>query len=55
MSKLHETNNEFYLDILEEEEERIINRLSENLNGKDKYLFFRYVAVRDIIQEIKIV
>lgn len=53
MRKVHETNTGFYLDILEDEEERLISSLSDKLGEEDKYLFFRYIAVRDIMQEIK--
>ncbi|OSA95598.1 UNVERIFIED_ORG: hypothetical protein B2H98_10750 [Clostridium botulinum] len=53
MRKLHETNSGFYLDVLEDEEERLIDKLSDSLAGEDKYLFFRYVAVRDIMNKIK--
>ncbi|WP_252232741.1 MULTISPECIES: hypothetical protein [Clostridium] len=53
MRKLHETNSGFYLDVLEDEEERLIDKLSDILVGEDRYLFFRYVAVRDIMHEIK--
>lgn len=53
MRKLHETNDGFHLEILEDEEERLIGKLSDHLVGEDKYLFFRYVAVRDIMNKIK--
>ncbi|MGN2368967.1 hypothetical protein ACTFJW_02775 [Clostridium cagae] len=53
MRKLHETNSGFYLDVLEDEEERLIDKLSDSLVGEDRYLFFRYVAVRDIMNKIK--
>lgn len=52
--KVHETNTGFYMDILEDEEERLISKLSDRLGEEEKYLFFRYIAVRDIMEKIKI-
>lgn len=51
--KLHEDNEGYLKDILEDEEERLIKKISDRLSIEDKYLFFRYMALRDIIQEIK--
>ena len=49
----YKTNNEYLIDILEDEEERLIAQITENLPDKIRYLFYRYIAVKDTIEEIK--
>jgi len=51
MKDLHDTNSGYLKDILDEEEERLVSALSHKLSGDDKYLFFRYIALRDIMQK----
>lgn len=55
MKELHETNSGYLKDILDDEEERLVSVLSDKLSSDDKYLFFRYVALRDIMQKIRTV
>ena len=53
MEKLYETDNDYILDILEEEEERLMDVLIEMLPQKVRYLFFRYLAVRNMKEKLK--
>lgn len=53
MKKLHETNKGYYLDILEEEEERVLIKVFDMLNTEGKYWFSRYIATRDLMDELK--
>ncbi|MBN7576043.1 hypothetical protein C1H57_12360 [Clostridium sp. 2-1] len=50
---IYKTNNEYILDVLEEEEERLLDILGSILIGEDKYLFYRYISIRDTIDDIK--
>ena len=51
--KIYKTKNDYILDILEDEEERLIDKLGEILSDETKYLFYRYISVRDSIDDIK--
>ncbi|WP_164468668.1 hypothetical protein [Clostridium botulinum] len=51
--KLYETDNDYILDVLEDEKERLMNKLIDVLPEKMRYLFFRYLAVKDKIGELK--
>lgn len=51
--KLYETDNDYILDVLEEEEERLMSKLIEVLPEKTRYLFFRYLAVKNKVEKIK--
>lgn len=53
MEKLYETDNDYILDILEEEEERLMDALIEMLPQKVRYLFFRYLAVKNMKEKLK--
>jgi len=53
-NKIYETDNDYILDILEEEEERLINKLAGTLSEENKYLFYRYISARDTIESIKL-
>jgi hypothetical protein len=56
-TRIYETNNDYILDVLEDEEEKLIDKLGEILTKESKYLFYRYMAVRqqiDCIKSIKI-
>jgi hypothetical protein len=53
MKKTYETDNDYILEVLEDEEERLINKLIDRLPEKTRYLFFRYLAVRDAIEKVK--
>lgn len=54
-SKTYKTNEEYILDVLEDEEERLFNKIEEIILKETiiKYLFGRYVSVRDTIDNIK--
>jgi len=49
----YKTNNDYILDILEDEEGRLIDKLGEILSEETRYLFYRYISVRDTINHIK--
>ncbi|WP_297425837.1 hypothetical protein [Clostridium sp.] len=51
--KSYETDNDYILDVLQDEEEILMDKLIEILPEKTRYLFFRYLAVKDTIEEIK--
>lgn len=51
--KIHEKDEEYILDILKEEEEKLTIKLGIDLNDYDRYLFFRYICVRDTIDKLK--
>ncbi len=53
MEKIYKKNIEYILDVLEEEEERLIDKLGESLPYEVKYLFYRYISVRDTIEDMK--
>lgn len=53
MEKTYENNEDYILDVLEEEEERLIKKLGSILPEETKYLFYRYISVRDVLDEIK--
>lgn len=50
---LYNTDKEYLIDILEDEEERLISYLSEELQEKHKYNFYRFIAVTDMLRKIK--
>ncbi|AQS10547.1 hypothetical protein CLOBY_26920 [Clostridium saccharobutylicum] len=51
--KTHETDEDYILDVLEDEEERLMDKLIEILPEKTRYSFFRYLSVKDTINKIK--
>lgn len=51
--RIYETDNDYILDVLEDEEERLLKELTNLLSGKTKYLFYKYVSVRDTMEDIK--
>lgn len=53
-NKIYGMNSDYILDVLEEEEEKLINKLGGALSEETKYLFYRYVSVRDVIEKIKL-
>lgn len=51
--RIYESDNEYILDVLEDEEERLREELGEIVCAKIKYLFYRYISVRDTMEDIK--
>ncbi|MBY6851137.1 hypothetical protein HYH39_03210 [Clostridium botulinum] len=54
--KLYEKDNEYILDVLEDEEDeedRLLEKLGEILSEETRYLFYRYVSVIETINCIK--
>lgn len=51
--KLYETDDDYILDVYNEEEERLMDKLIEILPEETRHLFFRYLAVKNKIEEIK--
>jgi len=54
MEKTYKTDSDYILDILEDEEERLMNELGSILSEETRYLFYRYISVRDTIENIKL-
>jgi hypothetical protein len=50
--KIYETDDDYILDVLQEEEERLMDKLIEILPEETRYLFFRYLAVNGKIKEV---
>lgn len=51
--KNYETDDKYLLEILEDEEERLLGKLTNILSNETKYLFYKYVSVRDLMEDIK--
>jgi hypothetical protein len=51
--RIYETDDDYILDILEDEEERLIEKLIEILPEEIRHLFYRYLTVRATIKKIK--
>jgi hypothetical protein len=51
--KFYETDDEYILEILETEEERVFDKLVEVLPGETRHLFFRYLSVINTINKMK--
>ncbi|AGF56489.1 hypothetical protein B0P06_005242 [Clostridium saccharoperbutylacetonicum] len=54
MANKYTNDSDYILEILEEEEERLLQKLGTKLYEDDKHLFFRYVSVRDTMEDIKL-
>jgi hypothetical protein len=52
-NRIYQTDNEYLIDILEDEEERLIDKLGGILPIEIRCLFYRYIAVKDTIEKIK--
>lgn len=52
--RIYESDNEYILDVLEDEEERLRDELGKILCTKTKYFFYRYISVRDTMEDIKL-
>lgn len=53
MERNYEIDSDYIFDVLEEEEERLMDELIEMLPEKPRYLFFRYLAVKNTKENIK--
>ena len=51
--RIYESDNEYILDGLEDEEERLREELGGIVCAKIKYLLYRYISVRDTMENIK--
>jgi hypothetical protein len=51
--RIYKTNEDYILDVLEEEEERLLERLGEILPEEIRYLFYRYISIKDTINKIR--
>ncbi|WP_160684279.1 hypothetical protein [Clostridium sp. C2-6-12] len=51
--RIYESDNEYILDVLEDEEERLREELGGIVCSKIKYLLYRYISVRDTMENIK--
>lgn len=54
MEKTYKTDSDYILDILDEEEERLLEQLGELLSDETKYLFYRYISVINTIRKLKL-
>lgn len=48
------TRKEYILDVLEDERKRLLEDLNVKLSEETRYLFFRYISVKDEIAKIKL-
>lgn len=46
------TKNEYLLDIIYDEEDRIRDKMENMLDPKALYFFKKYVVVRDVLQDL---
>lgn len=53
MGKTYEIDSDYILDILEDEEERLFDKLGGILSEETRYLFYKYISVRDTIENMK--
>lgn len=51
--KTYEANSDYIRDVLEDEEGRLMDKLIDALPEETRYLFFRYLAVKETIEEVK--
>ena len=54
MQKKYEMDNDYILDILEEEEDRLSNQLKDSLSEQMQFQFAKLLAVRNAIENINI-
>ncbi len=50
--KLYETDNEYILDVLQEEEDRLCDKLLNNLPDNMRFYFYKFIAVRNKIEKL---
>jgi hypothetical protein len=53
MKRNYETDMDYILEILEDDEERVFNKLVEVLPIETRHLFFRYLSVINTINKMK--
>lgn len=52
--RTYETDNDYILDILEKESDKLIEEIEDNLSPEFKYEFAKFLAVRNIIEKINV-
>lgn len=50
----YELNKDYILDILLEEEDRLVDEINKNISESLKYTFARFLAVRNTIEVLKV-
>jgi hypothetical protein len=50
----YETDSDYILDILEKEEDRLLEEISEDLSPPFKFKFAKFLAVRNTIENINV-
>jgi hypothetical protein len=53
LKKNYENDEDYILEILEDEEERVFDKLVEVLPRETRHLFFRYLSVINTINKMK--
>lgn len=53
MEENYKTDSDYILDVLQDEEERLLEQLAEHLSDECKYLFYKYISVVNIIRKLK--
>ncbi len=52
--KDYKIDDNYILDVLEDEEEKLLEKLGEILSEETRYLFYRYISVKDTIRKMKL-
>lgn len=52
VKKNYKTNDDYILDVLQDEEEKLLDKLGEILPEETKYLFYKYLAIKETIQKL---
>lgn len=52
-NKTYKTNEAYILDVLEDEEERLLEELGKILPEETRHLFYKYLSVKDRIEKMK--
>ncbi len=50
--KLYETDNEYILDVLQEEEDKLCDKLFNNLSDDMRFCFCKFIAVKNMIEQL---
>ncbi len=50
--KLYETDNEYILDILENEEDELFQKIHDSISDKLRFDFAKFVAIKDTILKL---
>ena len=54
MKKKYEMNSDYILDVLEEEETKLLEQINDNIPPTIKFEFNKFLAIRNAIEDINI-